>query len=121
MTFRQRRDESGFRHRMRVRMHTLDGPKGRLFHCDGRNGKFWKVRLENGEWVWPDGIVVDGPGDRLHPGCLECRLPFRGDVGDLLCNHCQNAHFGTDAEHQDDGCAVRTSTYHRRPWRGRSR
>jgi len=91
-----RRDESAFRHGLRVRI-GANGPKGKLFKCQGQRGPFWKVKLQNGEWVWPDGIVIDGAGTHLQH-CLDCRLPFMGDVGDLLCKPCQDDTFGTDEQ-----------------------
>ena len=92
-----RRDESAFRHGMRVR---VNGHKGKLLRCERRDqsGHYWKVRLDNGAWVWPDGIVVDGRGDHLAGHCLDCRLPFIGDAGDLLCRPCDTGIFGTDNE-----------------------
>lgn len=113
------RDDSGFRHRLRVRIGGIDGPKGRLYHCDGRQGKFWKVRLDTGEWVWPDRLVVDGPGDHYNHACLDCRLPFKGDVGDLLCQACQETVRGE--EPVDSGHGIRSDTYHRRRWASRHR
>jgi hypothetical protein len=94
-----RRDESAFRHGLRVRI-GKDGPKGKLLHCEKRDGtgKYWKVRLNSGEWRWPDGIVIDGPGDHFAGHCLDCRLPFIGDSGDLLCRACQGEMFGETAE-----------------------
>lgn len=113
-----RRDESGFRHGLRVRMGAT-GPRGKLLHCDGRHGKYWKVRLDNGTWVWPDDIVIDGRGEHVER-CLDCRLPFMGNVGDLLCTPCQETQFGTSTDRstaaRDDSYARRTGsrTFHRR-------
>lgn len=115
----ERRDESGFRHGLRVRI-GKDGPKGKLFHCNKRDGtgKYWSVKLNAGDWVWPDGIVIDGPGDHLAGHCLDCRMPFIGDSGDLLCRACQGEMFGATSDRaqgaMDDHYAHRTGTYHRR-------
>ena len=115
----QRRDESGFRHGLRVRIGAT-GPKGKLLHCEKRDGsgKYWKVRLDNGEWIWPDGIVIDGPGEHVER-CQECRLPFMGDVGDLLCRPCQDDTTGTTAERAEAArdasfASQRRGPYHRR-------
>jgi hypothetical protein len=92
-----RRDESGFRHGLRVRVGGAAGPKGVLFECRGRNGPFWKVRLQGGEWVWPDDLIVDGPGTEVNPCCASCALPFimRAGSGELICNRCDAEQFGT--------------------------
>ncbi len=97
-----RRDETGFRHGLRVRI-GANGPKGKLLQCEKRDnsGKYWRVRLDSGEWVWPDNIVIDGPGDHVER-CLECRLEFIGNVGDLLCTPCQDDRFGTTAQRAVD-------------------
>lgn len=98
----RRRDESGFRHNLRVRLGPT-GPPGKLLHCERRDGsgKYWKVRLDSGAWVWPDGIVIDGRGNSVSR-CLECRLEFLGDPGDLLCTPCQNERFGTTRQRAVD-------------------
>lgn len=88
-----KRSEHGFRHGLRVRIGP-HGPKGRLLRCQGRNQPYWRVRLDDGTWAWPDDLVVDGPGDTLEPQCLDCRLPFMGAIGDLICQPCQRAQFG---------------------------
>jgi hypothetical protein len=57
------RDESGFRHRLRVRL-GANGPLGRLLHIEkkDKSGWYWKVKLDSGEWVWPADLHVDGTG-----------------------------------------------------------
>jgi hypothetical protein len=112
-----RRDESGFRHGLRVRIGAPTGPKGKLLRCTGRNWPYWKVHLDNGEWVWPDDIIIDGAGDRVER-CLDCRLPFMGTLGDLLCPGCQESQFGTPADRKtavdDLRYRPRTRAFHRR-------
>lgn len=95
-----RMETSGFRHGLRVRM-GVSGPKGMLLKCEkrDRSGHYWKVRLQSGEWVWPEGLILDGLGDRVAV-CEECALPFMTDkVGDgLLCTRCDETIFGTQAQ-----------------------
>lgn len=82
--------ESAFRHYVRVRM-GVNGPKGRLMHCARRDGegKFWKVRLDSGEWVWPDRLILDGPGTHVCV-CSACELSFMSEqVNDVLCPICE--------------------------------
>ena len=97
-----RRDETGFRHGLRVRMGAT-GQKGQLLRCEKRDGTghYWKVKLSNGQWVWPDGIVIDGTGQHMSH-CHECRLPFMGSLTDLLCQPCQDEVFGTTTERAQD-------------------
>jgi hypothetical protein len=41
-----------------------------------RTGKeFWKVKLDTGEWVWPEDLVQDGIGDCL-TRCGDCGMRF---------------------------------------------
>jgi hypothetical protein len=103
-------DESAFRHYMRVRMGAT-GPTGRLLRCARRNGggHYWKVHLDSGEWVWPDGLVIDGPGDRVAV-CAECELPFMTKGDEPLCAYCDEKLFGTSvraSEPPDDPVARR--------------
>jgi hypothetical protein len=90
-------------------MGTADGPRGKLFHCQSKqSGRwYWRVRLESGDWVFPDqrgGIVVDGPGDAVSPHCADCDLPFvtRAGSGELVCTACNDAIFGTDQDRASD-------------------
>lgn len=98
------RDESGFRHLMRVRL-GVNGAPGRLLHCEkkDKSGWYWKVKLDTGEWVWPEGLVIDGPGDLLAT-CQDCRLPFLCKVDAPLCPYCDEHAHGTQQradEHQE--------------------
>lgn len=90
-------DTSAFRHYMRVRM-GVSGPTGRLLRCTKRDGggTYWKVRLDSGEWVWPDRLVLDGPGDRVAT-CADCGLPFMTNSAEVLCPYCDEAAFGSKA------------------------
>lgn len=61
------------------------GPVGTLFFCKRR---FWKVRMDAGDWRWPDGIVVLSAGSFVRT-CQECDLQFRTDkAGEVFCNPC---------------------------------
>jgi hypothetical protein len=103
MSPRRGPDPSAFRHYLRVRI-GIDGPKGRLLHCDKRHGsgKFWKVKLDSGAWVLPEGLILDGPGDRVAT-CRQCGLSFvTGDRHEVLCRLCQEVAFGTTARAKDD-------------------
>lgn len=97
---------AAFKHYLRVRIGGAGGPLGRLMRCEKKDGSghYWKVKLDTGEWVWPDAMVLDGPGQHVGT-CVECELPLLvgrpGDAG--LCRSCQDATFGTDAQHADDG------------------
>jgi hypothetical protein len=89
-------DVSAFRHLMRVRL-GVKGPKGQLLRCSKREGggTYWKVKLDSGEWVWPDGIIIDGPGDRVGT-CAECGLPFMSPSPvPPICGVCDEKLFGT--------------------------
>jgi hypothetical protein len=90
-------DESAFRHGTRVRLGAT-GPKGRLLRCAKRDGtgSYWKVRLDRGDWVWPEGLVLDGPGDRVAT-CAECALPFLSIDVEVLCPRCDERVHGTAA------------------------
>lgn len=114
-------DQSAYRHGLRVRM-GVSGPKGVLLRCERKDGSgfYWKVRLQSGEWVWPTGLILDGPGDQVAV-CEQCTLPFMTTkVGDgLLCAHCDEEIYGTRAraaEPRDPSRAVstRVDTYRRR-------
>jgi hypothetical protein len=99
----ERMDTSGFHHGLRVRMGAR-GPKGMLLRCERRDGTgfYWKVRLNTGEWVWPEGLILEGPGTRVGV-CEQCALPFMTDqTGDgLLCPRCDEEIHGTRARAAD--------------------
>jgi len=107
------RNETGFRHNLRVRIGAANGPTGRLLRCHKRDSgdAYWRVRLTSGEWVWPDRIIVDGIGDVLIDACTECQLPFIGQKGDLLCLPCDEEQFGARERAADTG--ARDATAHR--------
>jgi hypothetical protein len=91
---------------MRVR---VGGERGVLLHCEPRSGaaRYWKVRLQTGQWVSPARLVVDGQGDELVPACGRCGLPFlrRPQSGELLCIYCDVELFGTERDHALDVAA----------------
>jgi hypothetical protein len=94
----------GFAHGLRVRLGTPTGPRGVLYQCESKRtgGTYWKVRLESGEWVWPDHVLVDGPGDTIAT-CQSCRLDFITTIGgELICRRCSTEAFGSDAERASD-------------------
>ncbi len=86
---------AGFRHGMRVRIARLDGPKGVLLRCERRDGGgfYWKVRLQSGEWIFPDNLIVDGRGDRVGV-CGDCGLRFVNTGVELICDRCSAEVFG---------------------------
>jgi hypothetical protein len=110
---------AGYRHGLRVRMGTPDGPRGVLLECDSRAGrKYWRVRLQTGEWKWPNelgGLIVDGDGDAVSE-CASCGLRFilRTGSGDLICTRCDYEQFGTEARVSDPPPARRF--HERRRW-----
>jgi hypothetical protein len=55
------------------------------------------VRLQSGAWVWPDDLVVDGPGDQMHAACASCGLSYLTSAGsgELICRRCDAEQFGT--------------------------
>lgn len=117
------RAPAGYRHLLRVRLGGPTGPAGKLLECESRTtGRhFWKVRLDNGEWEWPErrgGVVVDGPGDAVNPECRECGLPFiyRAGSGELICEACNQNIFG-GADRASEPPPVPLYDYHpRRKW-----
>jgi len=98
-----RDDAAHYRHRTRVRVGGLTGPKGRLLKCERRDGSgtYWKVKLDSGEWVWPRDLVIDGPGDRIAQ-CGDCELPFITDGTSPLCPGCDAAAFGSAEDRADE-------------------
>jgi hypothetical protein len=101
-------DDPRFRHGLRVRVGGATGAKGMLLRCERRDGTghYWKVRLQSGAWVWPDGLILDGVGDQVAV-CEQCGLRFMTTkVGDgLLCARCDEELFGTQTravEPRDD-------------------
>lgn len=92
---------SAFRHLLRVRL-GVTGPRGRLRRCDSRQRPgttYWRVKLDDGQWVLPYGLVLDGEGDRVVT-CAECGLPFVTDA-EVLCRFCNDGIFGvTERAHE---------------------
>ena len=84
-----------YRNGLRVRVGGPHGPRGVLRRCTARDGhEFWRVLLAGGAWVWPDRIVVDGPGPHVLT-CGECAIAYlSADPTALLCPTCDVAIFG---------------------------
>ena len=107
---------SAFRHGMRVR---VQGAKGVLLECtpSRTSGRpYWKVRLQTGQWVWPDDLVVDGPGDERVEACASCGLPYyrRAGSGELICARCDVEQFGGATRDPPDGPFHHRSNLRRR-------
>lgn len=70
----------------------VGGRPGVLLRCESkRGGHYWKVKLDDGTWAWPDGVMAESRGAYSHT-CRECALPFRSDVpNDGLCPNCVKA------------------------------
>jgi hypothetical protein len=78
-------------HGDRVRMGGFDGPRGIVLRCQKRTGAghYFKVKLDNGSWVWPDGAVVDSAGT-YELTCHDCAGPFRANhLATPLCPNCE--------------------------------
>lgn len=91
--------ESSFRHYMRVRI-GVDGPKGRLLRCEKRDHSdfYWRIKLQSGEWVWPDErMILDGPGTHVVT-CGDCEIRFMSDGRSPLCPSCDPKAFGTPSD-----------------------
>jgi hypothetical protein len=119
MPVTRQRVPAGFRHGLRVRVGAIDGPRGVLLKCQTRDGsgEYWKVRTQDvpARWLWPDGLIVDGAGDRVVPACADCGLAFIGG-GDPICDRCAAEQFGTAAARHADA-APRDADEHPRRWR----
>lgn len=66
------------------------GPKGIVYRCPRKDGagSYFKVKLANGTWTWPDGAVADSTGEYVCR-CRECRIPFKSDQPkERLCPNC---------------------------------
>jgi hypothetical protein len=109
------RNESGFKHLLRVRI-GANGPTGRLLHIEkkDKSGWYWKVKLDSGEWVWPADLVQDGPGDCVGR-CQDCGMRFLSQQPEPLCPSCSEAAFGTAQRAKEPNDYVGTR------WRGPAR
>jgi uncharacterized Zn finger protein (UPF0148 family) len=67
------RPEIEFTHGQRVRVSGFTGPRGVMMHC---KRTYWKVKLQSGEWVYPNDVVADTDGP-FEYRCQECGIPFR--------------------------------------------
>ena len=99
---------AGYQHGLRVRLGSATGPLGKLLHCESKRtgGKYWRVRLDSGEWKWPNedgGVIVDGPGNAVST-CQQCGLRFvlRQGSGEVICTRCDREMFGTHDERVSD-------------------
>lgn len=116
------RDESGYRHRMRVRI-GVNGTKGVLLQCgpSKRTGlPYWKVKLSTGEWMWPADLIIDGPGDRVGT-CAECGMRFMTETPEPICKGCDEKLFGTKQRAQETGLEQRVRWRSEERGRGFSR
>ncbi len=83
-------------HGDRVRVGTYDGRLGTVIRCRKKNGSshYFKIKLDDGEWLWPDHVVADSRG-QYDCTCRECEIPFKSDdIGEIFCPNCtrrQNA------------------------------
>ena len=113
-----------FRHYTRVRIRVAGAapstwPRGRVLRCESRTtGRdYWKVKLDDGRWVWPDHVVIDGRGNHMHAACADCGAPFLGDAGALICDPCDVDAFGDRST--DDPIGQRIDRLDRARRRGR--
>jgi hypothetical protein len=93
---------TGYRRNMRVRI-GQHGPTGYLRECPykAKPGTYWKIKLDSGEWAWPDAMVLDGPGELLS-NCRDCGLPFIHErAGEPLCRYCDEDAHGTTQRAQE--------------------
>lgn len=77
------------------------GPAGVLNRCFSKTTRryYWKVRLDDGTWVWPERAVADSTG-RYELRCGECPLSFRSD--DPYVRYCPNCLRAIDARSGPD-------------------
>jgi hypothetical protein len=102
MSMTNQRNESGYKHLMRVRL-GQHGAKGSLRRCEKKDGSgiYWRIKIDGGEWAWPDGMVIDGPGELLS-NCRDCGLPFIHErAGEPLCRYCDEDAHGTTQRAQE--------------------
>jgi hypothetical protein len=80
-----------FHHGDRVRLGGFEGKRGVVLRCQKRTGPghYFKVKLDNGSWVWPDGAVVDSIGT-YELTCSECAGLFRSNaITEVFCPNCE--------------------------------
>ena len=89
-------NESSYRHGLRVRIGSIDGPRGVLWRCHNRDGSvYWRVRLQHtGAWVSPGGLIVDGAG-AVVTECEQCGLKAITPRDEHLCSRCRAEMIGT--------------------------
>ena len=59
-------------------------------------GHYFKVRLDSGEWVWPDRAVALSSGAHERR-CAECEIAFRtDDHAEVHCPNCARRLTGQD-------------------------
>lgn len=104
------REQIAFVHGQHVRI-GFDGPKGKIYRCQGRRGEYWKVKLEDGTWVWPHGVVADSDGP-YQQRCAECNIPFRSPRPESLCPQCDPT-AAILQDYQEHGVPIRNhAAYH---------
>jgi hypothetical protein len=70
-----------------------DGRTGvlRLCHSRRTGDDYWRVHLDDGQWVWPNDLVCTSRG-RYELRCGECALDYRTDEPNAhLCPNCVRA------------------------------
>lgn len=91
-----------FRHYVRVRVGPFRLP-GRLLRCESKrqpNEHYWRVKLDDGRWVPPVDVILDGPGEKVST-CPECEMAFMSKAGGGLCDYCENLIYGTRAQRRE--------------------
>lgn len=92
-----------------------DGRKGTVIRCRKKDnsGFYFKVKLDDRTWVWPDDICAVSEG-RYETRCDDCNIPFRTESprpGGL----CPNCVHHLEGRQGDPGS--RTSSWQRRQLR----
>jgi hypothetical protein len=117
-----RRPPSCFTHYARVLVGANRAP-GRLMRCQSKRtgGEYWKVRLDSGEWLWPDNIILATPGERVATCELGGGRFLTDETGEgLLCPKHDGETFGTAEDHALDAAAPRRPSGNSHKWiRGR--
>lgn len=105
-----RRPPSCFGHRSRVFVGASRAP-GRLLRLESKKpggGEYWKVVLDSGAWVWPDGLILATPGSRVAVCEMgEGRFMTDREGDGLLCPKHDGETFGTPEDHALDAAADR--------------
>lgn len=120
-----RRPPSCFIHRSKVLVGANRHP-GRLMRCESKQPggrEYWKVLLDSGEWVWPDGLILATPGANVatcEAGAGRFMTDEHGDG--LLCPRHEAEMFGTAEDHAVDAAEDRRRAGNTTKWKpGRGR